>query len=117
MNLEEIDEEFMHTNTSNEEVEEHLEEEIENLLDDNSRKQVAEELEVLNPELQERAEEILAQIIFQMYREEIEEDEELDRQLEETAEQLKAFSEDRRENVLQGLAPGFRNQVRELLEE
>ena len=117
MTLEDIDEKFLHTNTSDEVIDEELQEEIEDLLDNKTRQEVLDELDVLSPEVQERAEEILEQVIFQMYSDEIRQDQELEDQVEAAAEDVREFSSERRENVLEALSPKFREAVEELLED
>lgn len=117
MSLEDIDEKFLHSNTADEILEEELQEEIETLLETETRQQVLDELDVLSPEIRERAEEILEQVVFQEYSEEIRSGQELDQQVEDAAEELRQFSEERRKNVLSALSPKFRKAVEELLED
>lgn len=117
MTLEDIDEKYLYTDTSDEEVEELLEDELEDLLDDKNRGEVAEELDALNPELRERAEEILEQLVFQMYHKEIQTDEELEEEVIAAAEQLAEFSEERRRKVLESLSPKFRSSVKRIIED
>ncbi|MFT4868521.1 MAG: hypothetical protein ACI83Q_000118 [Colwellia polaris] len=117
MALEDIDDQFLNTNTSDEAIDEQLQEEIEDLLDSKTRKEVLEELHVLSPEVRERAEEILEQVIFQNYRKEIKSDQEFEDQLENTVESVRNLSEERKENVLKALSPSFRKTVEELIED
>ncbi|WP_414837816.1 hypothetical protein ACK3SF_00205 [Candidatus Nanosalina sp. VS9-1] len=117
MILEELEQEFNYGKLDDDEIEDRVQEEIQDLIDDNSRKEIIGDLKGLDESFQDLVVNILDQELLEMYHDQFELDREFQDRFEETLEGLqKDYSKDEIIEMASQYSEEFEEKVREELE-
>ena len=117
MTLEDLEEKFQHSNLSQEQVEEKIDEEIEDLLEQKTRSEILEDLEGMHREFREITRDILDYKIMELYADEVRESEEIEDELQEALDEiLEEYSREQVMDAAEDLSEDFQERLREMMD-
>ena len=117
MTLEELEHDYNYGNLDDDEIEDKVQEEVEDLLADTSRREVLEETDGMDEEFQDLVREVVDQEVMQIYHDQFDLDREFQEHFEETLESLQQdYSRDEILEMASEQSEEFEGKVRDELE-